>query len=124
MVALAPNAWFTVKDAKVVVVPIGTRITKDGREVMRYAKSGIRVDMADGSWWFNYFKTGSWTSHTPKMPVKSGPWWSDVVQSGEDTKGYSPVALRSEYAGRPQLLLALREGVSLAMEKEAERRAG
>ena len=61
-------AWYTVLESKISWAPIGTVITKKGQEKPRFSRIGVRIDMADGSWWFCSDKHGSWTLHFPRRP--------------------------------------------------------
>ena len=120
MVAL--SAWYTIVSAKVVYVPIGTKINKKGEPVTIFARTGIRINMADGSWWFNHFKYGTWSRHYPAMETVGERFNAKSVPV-ERKESYTPSKLQREYAGRGGLLVALVEGSVLALEEEAERKA-
>ena len=113
----------TIDSAKVVYVPMGTYINKDGEEKTRFIRTGIRVDMADGSWWFQKFRSSSWTNHYPTTVVVSKPWEPLITGVQMETKSFSRMALQREYGGRPRLLQALQDGIAQALEEEAEKRA-
>ena len=108
-----PLAWRTVTDAKVVYVPLGEKPTKDGEMRMTFARTGIRVEMADFSWWFFHFKSSTWRRHykLPGNPVE------------QKDKGLSESALKREKWPGPALVAALESGYDLALTAEAEKRA-
>ena len=107
------TAWRTVADAKVVYVPLGEVPGKDGIPRMRFARTGIRVEMADGSWWFFHFKGRTWSRHFKNL--------GSSVEQKDD--GLSESALKREKWPGPALVAALESGYDLALTAEAEKRA-
>ena len=116
------TAWRTVADAKVVYVPLGEVPGKDGIPRMRFARTGIRVEMADGSWWFKHFKSGTWTHHYPGISTV-GKGFNAKATPTMHKQSYSQRALERDYATRPAMLEALISGEQLALDAEAEKRA-
>ena len=115
------NTWYTVSGAKVVSCPI-RKIDENGKEKTFFIRMGIRVDMVDGSWWFNHFKYKTWSRHyVAKKTVGKG--YNAVSVPVDCTDSYTQSKLEREYATRKQLLDALRIGTELALIEEAEKRA-
>ena len=112
----------TIKSAKVVFVPIGTKLNKDGELKTVFVRMGIRVDMLDGSWWFKHFRAGTWTHHWDGL--ESGSCFPFAPVKVERKQSYSRIALEREYAGnRRKMIVALEEGEQLAYAEEAAKRA-
>lgn len=123
-------AWYTVVESKVSWAPIGSRITKGGDEKPRFSRIGVRINMADGSWWFYSFKHNSWTiHHTPvrKLDRLGRP----MVEAGQPvfmperkTRYNDWAAVHKEFASRsPGMVAALQKGVEDALEAEAAEEA-
>ena len=106
------TAWYRVADAKVVFVPLGEKPNKDGEMRMTFARTGIRVDMADGSWWFNSFRFKTWSRH-----------YTNLGGTVEQKDSYTETCLKRDWGNRPHLLEALNKGVVIALEAEAEKKA-
>lgn len=60
--------WYTVVESKIVWAPIGVIRTKTGEEKPKFVRIGVKISMADGSWWFYSFRHDSWTQHFKPMP--------------------------------------------------------
>lgn len=128
---MGSSNWFTVTEAKVVYVPL-----KGGRdggedEKTRFARTGIRINMADGSWWFHHFKHNSWTKHWPlvramdRLGRPATELGGEPVYLPERVDRYGQFSkVVKEYGTRvPQLVTALLEGKDSALEAEAEARS-
>jgi hypothetical protein len=121
--------WFTVLDAKVSYFGFKA-INAKGEEYAKWIRLGIRINMADGSWWFHHFKTSSWTRHWPLTQAinKQGKPATELggkpimLPEKKDQWG-NWEKLAKEFGNRPKLLTALQEGVVMAYEAEAEKRA-
>jgi hypothetical protein len=103
-----------VSTAKVLQVPSDeTKVNRAGEEVpARFYRVGIRVDMEDGSHWFNSFRSDSWTHHwVPAIPEREDDWATEPV---EHKQSYTRRELEREYRDRPVMLQALELGVALA----------
>ena len=108
----------TVASAKVVYVPLGKN---EDDEPTRFARTGIRVNMADNSWWFLSFRSKSWTNHWVGLESNSN-FLSPSTQV-DRKQSYTPAALRREYSERcPMMLVALQLGEQLALAEEAAKR--
>lgn len=116
------TSWYTVSDAKVVYVPLGMKPNKDGEMKMSFARTGIRVEMEDGSWWFKHFRSGTWTHHYPGIETV-GKGFNAIATPVMHKQSYSQRALERDYSARPYLLAALVAGEDLAKQAEAEKRA-
>lgn len=122
----------TVVSAKVVYVPFEVK-AKDGGEDTKFARMGVRVNMADGSWWFHHYKRGSWTQHYPLI-AKTYPWGGTITDPRTGKPEYLPerknsyegfVDVLKEFGQRsPFLPQALLAGVDIAEEEDAEKRMG
>ena len=115
------TAWYTVASAKVVYVPIGTKVNKKGETKTIFARTGVRVDMVDGSWWFYHFKFLTWSRHY-KGTATAGRGFNACTVIVELKDSYTPSKLQREYATRPNLLKALEDGTELAYLEEAEKK--
>jgi len=112
-------SWFTVKESKIVFAPI-TATKKNGDPTTRFIKIGVKVEMADGSWWFYSFKHASWTKHNTlvrKMDKLGRP----AVEGGkpvflpERKDRYTGTSLHREWGSRkPELIRALSSAVESA----------
>jgi len=114
-----PESWRTVADSKVVYVPLGMKpVGKKGEEKMTFARTGIRVEMADLSWWLFHFKSRTWTRHYTLGGIERKD------EGITEDKLLRQVALPppNNWPG-PALKAALEQGVALALEAEAEKRA-
>jgi hypothetical protein len=118
--------WFTVSESKVVWAPVGTYITKKGEKKTKFKRIGLRVDMADGSWWFFSFIHESWTKHWP-LTQKMDRLGRPAVEGGkpvylpERKDRYTVDGLRKEWAARkPELIAALEGAVATAEEPMEE----
>lgn len=117
--------WFTVQDKEIVWAPIGTFTNKKGEVKTRFIKIGVRVKMADGSWWFFSFKHSSWTKHNtlvqrmdrlgrPEKDPRGNP-----VYLPERKENYTLNQLNKEWGKRkPELVAALETAVIEATETE------
>ena len=114
-------SWKTVSDAKVVYVPL-PKVNAKGEEKVTFVRLGIRVEMADGSYWFYTFRFKSWVNHYTGREV-SGKGFNAEWVTVDRKDSYSENKLKREYANRPGLLKALAEGVEMALTAEAEKRA-
>ena len=114
-------SWTVVSDAKVVWA-CRDSINSKGEETQSFFKVGIKIEMANGDWWFNHLKTKSWTHHYKGMTVV-GKGFNAHSESVEKKDSYSPLSLKREFSSRPKLLSALEDGIVLAWENEAAKRA-
>jgi hypothetical protein len=113
--------WYTVVESKIVWAPIGTIRTKTGEEKPKFVRIGVRVDMADGSWWFYSFRHDSWTQHFKPVPattrtgqplVESG----SVVMVNKKNSYKNWAGVCKEFAARsPGIINALQTGVTNAL---------
>ena len=113
--------WYTVVESKIVWAPIGVRTLKNGEQKPKFVRIGVRVDMADGSWWFYSFRHDSWTQHFKPVP-KTDRIGKPVVEYGEivmveKKNNYRNwAAVCKEFAARsPGLVNALQTGVTNAL---------
>ena len=116
--------WFTVEEKKLVWAPIGTVTTKSGEVKTRFFKIGVKVRMADGSWWFFSFKHQSWTKHNTlvqKMDMLGRP----MMEGGkpaflpERKENNTVNSLHREWGKRkPELVSALESAVVEAESKK------
>ncbi len=120
-------AWYTVSESKVSWAPIGTRVLKNGDEKPRFSRIGVRINMADGSWWFYSFKHDSWTMHRPGVRLLDR-LGRPAVEAGKPVFGPERKlrfdnwnAVVKEYGGRsPGIVAALQGAVESALAAEAE----
>lgn len=119
--------WYIVSESKVSWAPIGTRVLKTGEEKPRFSRIGVRINMADGSWWFYSFKHDSWTLH--RVPVrKLDRLGRPAVEGGkpvfhpERKERFSNwgAVVKEFRGGREHLLEALRGAVESALAAEEE----
>jgi len=110
-----------VVESKIVWAPIGVRTLKNGETKPKFVRIGVRVSMADGSWWFYSFRHDSWTQHF-KPAVKTDRLGRPVVEEGkivtvERKNNYRNwAAVCKEFAARsPGLVNALQNGVTDAL---------
>ena len=116
-------AWATVAEANTVWVQIGTKKNKKGEDKPVLVRTGIRVRMLDGSWWFNCFRSKTWTCHWMGQEIQ-GKGFNAKSVSVEKKQSFTPNALAREYTGpRKRLIAALDSGVTLAWADEAMKRA-
>lgn len=118
--------WYTVVDAKIVWAPIGVRTMKNGEEKPKFVRIGVRVDMADGSWWFYSFRHDSWTQHF-KPVAKTTRLGKPVVEYGktvmvERKNNYRNwAAVCKEFAARsPGVINALQIAVTNALQSDED----
>lgn len=126
-------SFASVLSAKVVYVPFPVAAKDGGEDDTRFARLGIRVNMEDGSWWFNHLKRGSWTQHYPRS-ILTNPWGGIVTDARtgkpellpERKESYPSFVAVLRQFGRtaPLLPQALLAGVDVALEEEAEKRMG
>lgn len=116
------NAWYSVSDSKIVWAPVGTYVTKKGERKTRFKRIGVRVDMADGSWWFYSFVHNTWTKHWP-LTRKLDRLGRPAVEAGkavflpERKDRYTVEGLHKEWLVRkPELVAALEGAVNQADE--------
>jgi hypothetical protein len=114
-------AWRTVAESKVVFVPIGEYIDKNGNVRTRFARTGIRLDMEDGSWWFKHFRFNTWTRHY-KGKELCGVGFNGHVCEVEKKDNFSNRELYRTWKHAPSLISALEHGVEDAIVREAEER--
>lgn len=112
--------WYTANTSKVVYAPIWADGAEDSDQPARFARMGVRVDLADGTYWFYHFKAGTWTHHW--YGVKQERWFHQPEQV-EYSKAYTFKALRREYRGRECLIVALLEAHDQAIEADEAKRA-
>jgi hypothetical protein len=115
-------AFRTIRDAKVVFVPIGEYVNKKGELKTKFARTGIRVEMEDGSWWFYHFRYNTWSRHYPGMVIVEQGFNAMPTCCERKDGGLAPHALKRVWGHNPQLLAALEEGKELALIREAEER--
>lgn len=120
------TAWFTTTDSKETWAPIGTYTNKNGETKVKFKRIGIRVDMADGSWWFYSYTHGTWTKHWPKVQ-KMDKLGRPATEGGkpvflpERKDRYTVAGLHKEWASRkPELVSALETALSKAEEPAEE----
>ena len=121
-------SWNTAIDSKLVWAPIGMRTLKDGTTKPRFVKIGVKVEMADGSWWFFSFRHESWTQHF--VPVRAMDRLGRPAMQGNSPLYLPARVVRwattekvvKEFGSRaPGLVLALQTGLEAALEaQEAE----
>lgn len=109
----------TVTDAKVVKAPLEIA-QDDGQTMLVFVRIGIRLEMADGSHWFQH-KSGSWTHHFAGL--ERDPFDDSLVHV-QRKASYSPRQLDRDFGNRPEFLRALAVGVEVAEALEAVKRAG
>ena len=116
--------WFTVQDKQLVWAPIGTFTNKKGEVKTRFIKIGVKVKMADGSWWFFSFKHKSWTKHNT-LVQKMDRLGRPMVEGGkpvflpERKENYTAHTFHREWGKRkPELVSALESAVIEADSKE------
>lgn len=129
-------AWFTLASAKVVYIPLPVKAKKGkdgGKDTeVRFIRTGIRINMADGSWWFFRFGKETWSQHYPLVQATTR-WNAPAVEFGTNKPIYLPERVEryssfqkvvKEWGVRsPKLVAALLAGRDLALEEEAEKRA-
>ena len=118
--------WHTVNNSDIVWAPIGTFVNKKGETKTRFIRIGVKVQMADGSWWFFSFKHSSWTKHNTlvqKMDKLGRPETTpqgEPVYLPERKERYTVRELHKEWGVRkPELVSALENAVAEA-ENEGE----
>jgi hypothetical protein len=104
--------WLTLSSAKIVYAPPEDtgRVDKDGEPILIFRRIGIRVETADGSWWFQSRRTGTWTRHW-MAPVDRNGW--DGPERVERKESFS----HRQLAANPALLAVLTMGVELANDR-------
>jgi len=117
--------WFDVSEATVVWAPIGTAVNKRGEERTRFSRLGVKVEMADGSWWFHSFKHGSFTQHFPRTQASDrlgrpavDPKGNPVMLPERTNRFNNLQAVCREFENRPQFVQNLVSALASAMEKE------
>ena len=119
--------WYTVVESKVVWAPIGVRKLKNGEEKPKFVRIGVRIDMADGSWWFYSFRHDSWTQHFKPVPKtdrvgKPVVEYSQVVMVERKNKYRNWAEVCKEFAARsPGMVSALQAGVISALQDAEEK---
>lgn len=118
------NAWYCVDDSKVVWAPVGTYTTKNGEVKTKFKRIGLKVSMADGSWWFFSFVHNTWTKHWP-LTRKLDRLGRPAVEGGkpiylpERKDRYTVEGLHKEWLARkPELVAALEKAVTDAEEPQ------
>lgn len=118
--------WYTVVESKIVWAPIGVRRLKNGEEKPKFVRIGVRVDMADGSWWFYSFRHDSWTQHFKPVPQtdrigRPVVEYGKVVMVDKKNQYRNWAAVCKEFASRsPGIVSALRGAVIAAIEGAEE----
>lgn len=112
--------WFKVEDKQLVWAPIGYT-NKNGEVKTRFIRIGVKVKMADGSWWFFSFKHSTWTKHNTrvqKMDRLGRPEFDpqgNPVLLPERKENYTLHTLHREWGKRkPELVSALESAVAEA----------
>jgi len=114
-------SWYTVVEAKIVWAPIGVRTLKNGEQKPKFVRIGVRVDMADGSWWFYSFRHDSWTQHLkarPKLDRLGRPlieYGTVAMQPEVKHKYRNWAAVCKEFDKRPGIINALQTAVTDAL---------
>jgi len=116
--------WYCVSESKVVWAPIGTFTNKKGEVKTKFKRIGLKVNMADGSWWFFSFVHSTWTKHWP-LTRKSDMLGRPMVEGGkpvyhpERKDRYTVQGLRKEWLARkPELVSALENALVSSSEEE------
>jgi hypothetical protein len=117
--------WFDVSEATVVWAPIGTTVNKRGEEKTRFSRLGVKVEMADGSWWFHSFKHGSFTQHFPQTQAMDRLGRPAVDPKGkpvmlpEKVNRFSNLrSVFKEFENRPQFVQNLTTALATAMVED------
>lgn len=113
------SAYRTIADTKVVYVPVGERIDAKGRVYTVFARTGIRVDMANGSWWFKCFRTDTWSRHYTALEAQGRGFNRKAVPIELSDPGLTPSAMARVWGHNPELLNALSDGELLALAADA-----
>lgn len=119
------TAWFNVSESKITWAPVGKYVTKKGEVKVRFKRIGVRVDMADGSWWFYSFTHNTWTKHWP-LTRKIDGLGRPAVEGGkpvylpERKDRYTVEGLRKEWLARKPELVAALEGAVTASDDPLE----
>jgi hypothetical protein len=120
------SAWYCVNDSKITWAPVGKYVTKKGEVKVRFKRIGVRVDMADGSWWFYSFVHNTWTKHWP-LTRKMDRLGRPAIEAGkpvflpERRDRYTVEGLRKEWLARkPELVSALENAVNSIGEPNEE----
>lgn len=114
--------WYTVVESKIVWAPIGVRTLKSGEQKPKFVRIGVRVNMADESWWFYSFRHDSWTQHFKPVPVTTRTGqplveYGKVVMVNKKNNYKNWAALCKEFAARsPGMVNALQGAVVNALE--------
>lgn len=112
-------AWSDVSEAKLVWAPIGTTVTKSGEERPRFSRLGVKVEMADGCWWFYSFKHGSYTQHFPRTKKFWSAGFSDSEYLPEKKNRFgSWAAVEREFKDRPAFLANLQNAINGVLEEQ------
>lgn len=119
--------WHTVNSSELVWAPVGVYVNKKGETKTKFIRIGVRVKMADGSWWFFSFRHSSWTKHNTlvrKMDRLGRPACDPKGQPiylPERKENYTVHQLHREWGSRkPELVAALENAVNEAENKEEE----
>lgn len=119
--------WHTVNSSELVWAPVGVYVNKKGETKTKFIRIGVRVKMADGSWWFFSFRHSSWTKHNTlvrKMDRLGRPACDPKGQPiylPERKENYTVTQLHREWGSRkPELVAALENAVNEAENKEEE----
>lgn len=120
--------WFDVSEATVVWAPIGTTVNKRGEERTRFSRLGIKVEMADGSWWFHSFKHGSFTQHFPLIQASDrlgrpavDPKGNPVMLPERTNRFANLQAVCREFENRPQFVQNLTSALARAMSESNDK---
>jgi len=124
--------WFTVKDSKVVYVPMTVHGKDGGEDTKKFIRTGIRINMVDGSWWFLPFGRKTITQHYPRVQTLTH-WGAPAFEFGTQNPILTPERVE-RYASfeklveswgtrNPKLIVAIMEGRDQALEDEEEKRA-
>jgi hypothetical protein len=120
--------WLKVVLFKVVYVPMPGFDKKTGEPKMRFLRRGIRVDFADGTWWFYMFSKKTYTRHWPKVPKTDSfgvvkDRYGRIVYAPERKDSFLYTEFEREFADRPEYKQAIAEAMESALIAEAEARA-
>lgn len=110
-------AWFDVSETKLVWAPIGTAVNKNGQERTKFSRLGVKVEMADGSWWFYSFKHGSYTQHFPRVKAFWTPGEQEHYLPERKNRYASWEAVQKEFKNRPAFLKALESAIDEALQQ-------
>ena len=126
--------WLRVTESKVSWFLLGGKSKSKPKSTDKdhkpcWIKMGVRINMADGSWWFFHYKYGSWKKHWTRVqatnrlgqPAFDG---DKPIMLPERTESYKDQAtLEKEWTRMPELVSALLTAVHIAELEEAAKKA-